>query len=233
MTTALPYAVTEAVGLPETQLPDSLLERLPRSVAPAPWEAHCQVVSWLHPVDEAALEAFPAAIRPDAAGYVAWALVQYSATPVGPYSEIAATLLSHSPDGHGHIPFIVVDSLSSIVGGRGNWLLPKALARFDWAADGRSVDVSPEVPALPAWSISVSYEPLGDAMDTSVPNHVQQVATDGSVHRFSGEMTGSLFAATVNVEGRADGPLSTLLAPGRYDGTVISRCRFDVGPLAD
>jgi acetoacetate decarboxylase len=233
MTTTLPYSVTEAVGLPETHLPDSLLERLPHSVAPAPWEARCQVVSWLHAVDEAALEAFPEAIRPDAAGYVAWALVQYSATPVGPYSEIAATLLADSPEGHGHIPFIVVDSLSSIVGGRGNWLLPKALARFAWTDDGRSVSVEPAAPETPAWSISVTYEPLGDAMETSVPNHLQQVATDGSVHKFSGEMTGSLFAATVNVEGHADGPLASLLVPGRYDGTVISRCTFDVGPLAD
>jgi hypothetical protein len=233
MTTVLPHSVTAAVGLPETQLPDSLVQRLPGSVAPAPWEARCQVVSWLHAVDEAALEVFPRSIRPDTVGFVAWALVQYSATPVGPYSEIAATLLPHDPDGYGHIPFIVVDSLSSIVGGRGNWLLPKALARFAWSEDGRAVSVTPEEPATPDWSVSVSYEPLGDAMDTTVPNHLQQVATDGTVHRFDGEMTGSLFAATVKVDGHADGPLSSLLVPGQYDGTVISRCSFDVGPLND
>jgi hypothetical protein len=233
MTTALPFAVTDAVGLPETHLPDSLVQRLPRTVDPAPWEARCQVVSWLHAVDSAALEVFPASIRPEAAGYVAWALVQYSATPVGPYNEIAATLLSDDPDGYGHIPFIVVDSLSSIVGGRGNWLLPKALARFAWSDDGRSVSVRPEQPAIPDWSVSVTYEPLGDAMETAVPNHLQQVAADGTVHRFDGEMTGSLFAATVNVDGHADGPLASLLVPGKYDGTVISRCSFDVGPLND
>lgn len=233
MTTALPYAVTDAVGLPETRLPDDLLQRLPGTVAAAPWEARCQVVSWLHAIDEAALTTIPEPIRPATAGYVAWALVQYAATPVGPYNEIAATLLADDPAGHGHIPFIVVDSLSSIVGGRGNWLLPKALARFDWSEDGRSVAVVPESPITPAWSISVSYEPLGDAMDSSVPNRLQQVATDGSVHTFSGEMTGSLFAATITVDGHADGPLAALFAPGRYDGTVISRCRFDVGPLDD
>jgi hypothetical protein len=233
MTTVLPYSVTEAAGLPETQLPDSLLQRLPGTVAAAPWQANCQVVSWLHAVDEAALDVFPASIRPNSVGFVAWALVQYSATPVGPYNEIAATLLPDDPDGYGHIPFIVVDSLSSIVGGRGNWLLPKALARFAWSEDGRSVSVSPEEPATPAWSVAVSYEPLGDAMDTSVPNHLQQVAADGTVHRFDGEMSGWLFAATVEVGGHADGPLSSLLVPGRYDGTVISRCSFDVGPLND
>lgn len=233
MTTALPYAATDAVGLPETHLPDSLVQRLPGSVAAAPWEAKCQVVTWLHAVDEAALAVFPAAIRPATPGVVSWALVQYSATPVGPYNEIAATLLPDDPDGYGHIPFIVVDSLSSIVGGRGNWLLPKALARFAWSEDGRSVNVTPEEPATPTWSVSVSYEPLGDATDTTVPSQLQQVAVDGSVHRFNGEMTGSLFAATVTVDGRADGLLSSLLAPGRYDGMVISRCSFDVGPLND
>jgi hypothetical protein len=231
MTIALPHAVTDAVGLPETQLSDALLQRLPGTAAPAPWEARCQVVSWLHAVDEAALQAFPAAIRPRTVSFIAWALVQYSATPVGPYNEIAATLLSDEPDGYGHIPFIVVDSLTSIVGGRGNWLLPKSLARFVWHEDGRAVTVTPEEPATPAWSVSVRYEPLGDAMDTTVPNHLEQVSLDGSVHRFDGEMSGAMFAATVDVEGHADGPLSALLVPGRYDGTIISRCTFDVGPL--
>jgi hypothetical protein len=233
MTTALPYAVTDAVGLPETRLPDDLLTQLPSTVAAAPWEARCQVVSWLHPVDEAALAAFPDAIRPATTGYVAWALVQYSATPVGPYNEVAATLLSDDPAGYGHIPFIVVDSLSSIVGGRGNWLLPKALASFAWATDGRSVSVTPTSPTSPGWSMAVSYEPLGDAMDTAVPNHLQQVAADGTVRRFDGEMSGSLFAATIEVDGHADGPLAALLTPGKYDGTVISRCSFDVEPLND
>lgn len=233
MSTALPYAVTDSIGLPETQLPDEVLAQLPSTVAAAPWEARCQVLSWLHPVDEAAPALFPDAIRPVTVGYVAWALVQYSATPVGPYSEVVATLLSDEADGYGHIPFIMVDSLSSIVGGRGNWLLPKALARFAWAEDGRSVAVTPEAPVTPGWSMSVRYEPIGDAMDAAIPNRLQQVAIDGTVRRFDGEMRGSLFAATVEINGHADGPLAALLIPGKYDGTVISRATYNVGPLHD
>ena len=101
-------------------------------------------------------------------------------------------------DGYGHIPFIVVDSLASIVGGRANWLLPKALARFDWlstdsaAGSEGSVTIVGEQPAKPAWSITVQFSTSGEASPLSLENHVQQVTNDGDVHRFDGEMTGQL-----------------------------------------
>jgi hypothetical protein len=233
MTTTLPYAVTDAAGLPETQLPDSLLAQLPDVVAAAPWHTSCQVVTWLHPVDAAALETFPAPIRPDSVALVAWALVRYDDTPVGPYSEVAATLIPGSGDGYGHIPFIVVDSLPSIVGGRANWLLPKALAQFDWSADGHSVTARADQPSTPGWTISVRYEPAGEPSDVSMPNHVEQVSTDGVARRFDGTIAGSMSSASVEIDGHADGPLGALLVPGRYDGTMITNCEFDVGPLND
>jgi hypothetical protein len=231
---ALPYAVTDAVGLPETRLPEELLARLPADVAAAPWHTRdCTVVTWLHPVPAEALEAFPEQIRPASVALVAWALVKYGDTPVGPYSEIAATLIPDGGDGYGHIPFIVVDSLASVVGGRANWLLPKALARFEWSADGMAVTATSEQPASPAWTISLTVEPTGDAAALSVPNHVQQVSTAGAVRQFDGELSGQMSPATVVVDGRADGPLVTLLAPGRYDGSILRDCEFDVGPLND
>jgi hypothetical protein len=231
MTTTAPYAVTYAVGLPETWLPDSLAARLPDSVASAPWKTRCQVVAWMHEVSAAALEAFPLVIRPSSVALVAWALVRYEDTPVGPYSEIAATLIPNGGDGYGHIPFIVVDSLPSIVGGRANWLLPKALARFDWSDDGRSVTATSDEPATPAWSISVRYGSAGDVAAIVVPNHVEQVSTDGVVRRFDGELSGSMQAGTVHIDGHADGPLSALLRPGSHNATVMTNCQFDVGPL--
>jgi hypothetical protein len=186
----------------------------------------------MHPAALEALDAFPEPIRPTGSALVAWALVRYAETPVGPYSEIAATLIPDDGDGYGHIPFIVVDSLPSIVGGRANWLLPKALARFDWSDDGRSVTANSEQPQQPAWSIQLSYRPTGDVAELSMPNHVQQVSTEGLVRRFDGEVTGSLQPATVDVSCHADGPLATLLRAGSYDGSVMTGCRFDVGPLA-
>jgi Acetoacetate decarboxylase (ADC) len=225
------YPVTEAAGLPETRLPYELLTQLPTAVSGAPWKTHCDVVTWLHPLDAAALDVYPDVIRPAKIALVAWALVRYSDTPVGPYSEVAATLIPDGGDGYGHIPFIVVDSLPSIVGGRANWLLPKALASFDWSDDGRSVTVASDQPREPAWSMTVWFQTSGAASELSVPNHVQQVTTDGDVRRFDGEMTGTMTSAKVEVEGHADGPLAAIFTPGSYDGTALTNCTFEVGPL--
>jgi hypothetical protein len=232
MTNATGYSVTDATGLPETKLPDPLLAQLPESVAAAPWHTRdCQVVTWLHQVDAAAAMLLPSPIRPTGGGLIAWALVRYGDTPVGPYSEIAATWLSEDPDGYGHVPFIVVDSLASIVGGRVNWLLPKALARFDWSDDGLAVRAHSDQPADPRWAIAVSVEPTGEPQPVSVPNHLQQVSADGGVRRFDGELTGAMRPAAVTVEGSASGLLSALFAPGRYDGTMIGDGEFKVEPL--
>ncbi|HEX3901143.1 MAG TPA: acetoacetate decarboxylase family protein [Mycobacteriales bacterium] len=211
-------------------LPESLLSQLPASVAGAPWHTKCRVVTWLHTVDEAALEALPSEIRSAGISIVAWALVRYADTPVGPYDEVAATLLPADGD-YGHIPFIVVDSLPSIVGGRVNWLLPKALAEFDWDDDDDAVTIRAHVPSTPAWSMRVSFEASGDASPLEVPNHVQQVSTDGDVRGFDGSMIGAMRSASVTVDGHADGPLASLLVPGRYDGTLLTDCEFSVGAL--
>ena len=178
-----------------------------------------------------ALETFPNAIRPERVALVAWALVRYEETPVGPYSELAATLIPDGGDGYGHIPFIVVDSLPSIVGGRANWLLPKALARFDWSDGGRAVAVSSDEPATPAWSVAVTFASTDEPAPVTVPSQVKQVSVDGVVRRFSGELSGSMRAGTVEVDAWADGPLAALIRPGSYDATGIIDCRFDVGPL--
>jgi hypothetical protein len=230
MTTALPYPITDALGLPETVLPDDLLARLPdaSAVAPAPWQTRCQVTSWLHPVDADALGAIPAPIRPGSVSVVAWALVRYDETPVGPYSELAATLLPD--DGVGHIPFIVVDSLTSIVGGRVNWLLPKALADFTWSEEFTSVSVTPVEPATPAWSADVTVAAAGEPTPLTIPSRLRQVSTGGVVGGCDGSMAGAMRSATVTVEATAAGPLAALLKPGRYDGTVMSDCEFTCGP---
>jgi Acetoacetate decarboxylase (ADC) len=235
MTTGI-YAVTQAAGLPETRLPYEFLAHLPTSAARAPWSTTCDVISWMHPIGDSALPLVPAAIRPAKLALVVWALVRYSDTPVGPYSEIAATVVPDGGDGYGHIPFIVVDSLASIVGGRANWLLPKALARFEWSSADTSagaVSIVGEQPATPAWSINVQFSTSGEASELRLDNHVEQVTNDGGVHRFDGEMTGQMTAASVDVTGHADGPLAALLHPGTYDGTSLTGCHFEVGALTD
>lgn len=233
MSPAAPYDVATAGGLPETVLPQTLIDRLPPSVAPAPWVTKdCLVVSWLHEVDDTALELLiPQSVRPLGATIVAWALVRYGETPVGPYSEIAATILAADPEGFGHIPFIVVDSETSIVGGRANWLLPKALADFEWSADGLAVSIAAREPAAPAWRMSIQVAPTGESTPLALPSRVQQASTEGWVGRFEGEMSGQMRSAKVTVEGKADGPLASLMTSGEHDGTTLTGATFDVGPL--
>jgi hypothetical protein len=225
------YSVIDAVGLPETTLPSALVQLLPENSAPAPWRTHCRVITWMHAASPAAIEAFPAPIRPAGVALVAWALVRYERTPVGPYNEIAVTLLPDGGDGYGHIPFIAVDSYPSIVGGRANWLLPKSLARFVWTADGLSANATADAPTKPGWSITVNAAPTGDPAQTSIPSNVKQVSRAGAVRRFSGTMAGRMQPASVKVEGVAEGPLAALLVPGQHDGTLLADCKFEVGPL--
>jgi hypothetical protein len=230
-TGASTYQVGDAVGLPESTLPAALINLLPEKVAGAPWRTQCRVVTWMHPVAPAALEAFPPPIRPAGTAIAAWALVRYEHTPVGPYDELAVTLLPEGGDGYGHIPFIAVDSYPSIVGGRVNWLLPKSLARFVWSEDSASVNVTADAPAKPGWSLTLNVTPWGDTSPVAIPSNVQQVSTAGAVRRFTGSMAGAVQSAAVNVEGVAEGPLATLLVSGRYDGTLITDCNFEVGGL--
>jgi hypothetical protein len=230
-TGATTYSVADAVGLPESVLPVQLVQLLPEKVAGAPWRTQCRVVTWMHPVAPAALEAFPAPIRPAGVALAAWALVRYEYTPVGPYDELAVTLLPEGGEGYGHIPFIAVDSYPSIVGGRVNWLLPKSLARFVWSEDSLSANVTADAPAKPGWSLTVNVDPWGETTQAAIPSNVQQVSAAGAVRRFTGTMGGVTQPAAVNVEGVAEGPLASLLVSGRYDGTLLTDCAFEVGGL--
>jgi hypothetical protein len=226
----LTYPVSEAVGVPECDLPADLAARLPASVAVAPWNVTGSVISWTHEVDDTARAVYPNAIRPDRVALAAWALVRYADSPVGPYDEIALTLLG---DGgvRGHIPFIAVDSLPSIVGGRANWLLPKVLGRFEWTPDGCGVTVHGEQPETPPWTMSVSWRTTGESVEVSLPNDMQQVSRTGDVGWFDGAITGEVVPALVTVEVHATGPLGSVARSGRFDGGVMAPCRMRFGPL--
>jgi hypothetical protein len=113
------------------------------TVPPAPWETRADVVVWLHPAAPDAAHHLPEALRgrptiPLTVG----AFVRYRETPVGPYGEILAApvLLAEAPLPAACVPFIAVDSLASIRGGRENWDLPKTLARFAFGAGTASAE---------------------------------------------------------------------------------------------
>jgi hypothetical protein len=222
--------VSDAVGLPECALPAELAARLPASVAPAPWDVAGSVVSWTQEVDESACALYPDAIRPDRVALAAWALVRYDDSPVGPYDEIALTLIGDD-GGRGHIPFIAVDSLTSIVGGRANWLLPKVLGAFEWAPDGSGVTVRGEQPDQPEWWLTLSWQATGESAEVSLPNDLQQVSRTGDVAWFDGAIAGEVSPAVVTVEAHATGPLGSVARSGQFDGGVMRPCRMRFGPL--
>lgn len=228
MTTSAIHPVTAAAGLPETALPADLLARLPESVAPAPWRTDCTITTWWHAPTRRTLEVLPEQLRPHRLSVIAWSLVTYSDSPVGPYRELVAAAV---PRGRGrvHIPFIVVDSLPSIVGGRANWLLPKALATF--AESNGTVTVTAAEPAAPWWTVSASVRSVGPPLPFAVRFGVDQCSRDGEPRRFSSTMRGLGRYARVAVSGKAEGPLSALLRTGRHHGALVRRARFTALPL--
>jgi len=231
MTVTTPHPVTAARGLPENTLPTTVLDRLPPTAPPAPWATRCEIVTWWHKPRHDTAALLPPALRGKGVAAVAWTLVRYADTPVGPYDEIAAVVI---PRGRGpaHIPFIAVDSLPSIVGGRVNWLLPKSLAGFESTDGGRRVTARGLEPAEPAWSVTVGARPLGPPLPMLARFAVAQSAGDGDVaHRFTGRMRGLGRYTRVTVQGEAAGPLASLLRTGSFHGVRLIRGRFAAGPL--
>lgn len=122
-------------GVPESALSNAVAALMPAVSASAPWDTVADAVFWVHRAAPAAAELLP----PELAGrrtlpLTIGAFVRYRASPVGPYGEILASpvMLAEAPLPAAHVPFIAVDSIPSIHGGRTEWALPKALARFSF-----------------------------------------------------------------------------------------------------
>jgi hypothetical protein len=156
-------------GLPESRLSPADLAKLPDSSPDAPWRCRLSAVAWLqrarHPAFDWRAPTLP------------WAfvvVVDYADTPVGPYQEVVASAaLRRGRQVLSQVPFIAVDSLTSVHGGRSNWALPKTMATFSGGArdgavsvrgDGWSVTArtSRPGPRLPLRASSWSTGPLGD-----------------------------------------------------------------------
>jgi len=161
-------------GLPETSLtaPDlDELRRIEDQIAPAPWVCRARAVIWLqratHPRFGWRAPTLPIAF----AGFV-----EYLDTPVGPYHEVlAAAALRQGLLPIGQVPFIAVDSMPSVLGGRANWGLPKTMAEFstdipagraEVHGDGWAISVEPVRSGtarwrMPIWSSFRCTGPLG------------------------------------------------------------------------
>ena len=147
--------------LPESRLPRELRERLPASTPGPPWECRVRAVVWVQRAPSPLPSSFRYAgrVRPLTLG----AVVEYLESPVGPYREVfAGPLLRGTVLPVVNVPFIAVDSLPSVHGGRVHWSLPKTVASFAGdVADGAATGED--------WSVAVQATPYGPRLPVRGP----------------------------------------------------------------
>ena len=159
----------------------------------APWTCRCEAVVWFQ------------------APAILGGLVRYLDTPVGPYNEVFAAR-AVAPL-RGTVPFMAVDSETSMAGGRGNWNLPKELAGFRRGAvsgDGWEVAVRARLARLPALPIAAAS---------------WLVQPDLPPAKLSARGRGRPAWVTVESQG-------TPLLSGRYPGLRVDEATFVLGAPA-
>lgn len=215
--------VADLPGVPETVLDADVLAALPAATPAPPWLCRVEAVLWWHRASPAARTALPEPLR-ERAGLplTVGAFLRYLDTPVGAYEEVLAVPHLLGPLPRLHIPFIAVDSLPSVQGGRTHWDLPKVLgsfARSDTAVRAEGT----------GWWARAAAAPVGPALP--VLGRVGDVQVDGAglVRRSTSTMRGWGRLARVDVDVDPACSLAGWLLPGRHRGAVLHG-RVLVGP---
>jgi hypothetical protein len=219
-------------GVAESVLADVDAARLPGASAAAPWSTVLDAVVWFHRAAPGAAAQVPDTLRgrrtlPVTVG----ALISYRETPVGPYHEVLGSpvLLAEIPLPAAVVPFIAVDSIASVHGGRNNWQLPKTLARFEWPAQtARGFEVDAEGTG---WSVHASVRPRQRALPVAARLRNRQVSPAGEEIVFTTCARARARLAAVQLETR--GPtLPGWLRSGRHPALVLEGARVEVGRAA-
>ena len=217
--------IADLPGVPECRLPAALAGRLPVETPEAPWSVRADGVIWFHKAAEGARAALPPAVRDlPALPVTLGALISYRETPVGAYREVlGAPLMLRNPLPHLTVPFIAVDSVLSVHGGRAHWGLPKVLAAFDWLPSGPTVAVDGD-----GWSVRVDTRAFPVAFPYAGVLPQLQPLPGGRLGRSLARMFAIARPALVTVA--TDGPsLPSWLVPGRHPGLVLKNARMVVG----
>ncbi|NLU82586.1 hypothetical protein [Rhodococcus sp. HNM0569] len=195
---------------------------------PPPWPASVHATLWWHRANDAARRhALPGRTIPITVAMV----VDYLDSPVGPYREILASPVLRVPRrGVGvvprmQIPFIAVDSATSVHGGRTHWRLPKVLAHFGGDVTGDSLTEGE------GWSVRTDAAPYGPTLPIAGALGFAQPGADDSAPwlRASARLAGTSRPARVRVE--PVGPtLGEWLVPSTHHGITITRGRMRTGP---
>jgi hypothetical protein len=223
------HALQGIEGVAESALPADDAAQLPPTSAPAPWDTVLDAVVWFHRAAPGSQDRLPNALRGrPALPVTVGALIHYRDTPVGPYREVLASpALLLGPRGpEAAIPFIAVDSLASIHGGRENWALPKTLARFEWPEqphEGFELDAEGR-----GWSVHATVRPRARRIPFAAITRNRQVTPRGEEIVFDSRWRGRARIASVEVETR--GPtLPGWLRSGRHPALVLEGARVRVG----
>ena len=141
-------------------------------------------------------------------------MLRYRDSPVGPYAEVWATpgvrLGRRGPEVT--IPFMAVDSLASLEGGRANWGLPKTLATFSSAPLAARGD---------DWSVRVAVLSVGVRVPLLAVADLEQRDEDGAELRSRARLRGVGRLARVQVDARTQ-----WLRSGRHPAVLIERGRL-------
>jgi hypothetical protein len=216
---------------PESVLSPAVARRLPPTAPTAPWRCTFQGVVWLQRVGAAAASMLPVGLqRGRALPWLVGAFVHYTASPVGPYSEVYAGLLVQKGFRVvAHIPFMAVDSLASLRGGRANWALPKTWATFD----GNRPDDGVLEAAGEGWQVSARARPFGPTVPMRAALPCVQVRPDQAVGWFTSTISGSARPCRVEVDVASEGSLAGWMRPGRHLATQWANASLTVSPLAE
>lgn len=193
-------------------LPEDVRVALPTATPAPPWPCRVEAVVWWHRATPAARRDLPPGCRTSLPVTVG-AFLRYLDSPVGPYSEVlgAPVLLRGGGLVHVTVPFIAVDSVPSIAGGRAHWALPKVLAAFTGTAaqgDGWRASATP-APVGPALPVAARFSTTQDGLTTA-----------------RSTVRGRARLARVEVDGEG---LPPWLLPGRHLGAVLQDARLLVG----
>ena len=215
------------VGIPETRLAPDVAASLPDSTPGPPWRVRMSSLLWWHKPTDAAARVLPSPLRAKSGRAMTTAgLIRYSKTPLGTYDEVIASPCSVEGGllGRVHIPFIAVDSVPSIHGGRAHWALPKVPATFEWSGP-REARVTGD-----GWWLSARVVATGMRIPLFGRSSVAQVRPGGRVGVSRLSMLGHGRVVTVEVDIDRDASYAAWLRPGRHRGVMATSARLTMGP---
>ena len=216
---------------PESVLDPAVARRLPPSAPAAPWRCTFDGVVWLQRAGAEAASMLPAPLRRGRAlPWLVGGLVHYTDSPVGAYWEAyAGILVRNGVRLSAHVPFMAVDSLASLRGGRANWALPKTWATFGSSHAGRGVVTA----AGDAWQVTARPRAVGPRLPMRAVFSCMQVRPDDTVGRFTATVSGSARPCRVEVGVASEASLAGWMPSGRHVGTQWSDASLTVSPLAE